>query len=209
MDEAATFWLFQDLAKRTQGLDFLAEGCCVEAILALCKPQGDDCNRQHMGTLRALVASGIWTQDRVFRAGLVPDPAALCGERGTGALFHRCFVGPAHDRFRLQYFSDGSGDDFIGGALKNQHEPWAPYFTRGLFPAALVPRNVPPLAEEDSVEVKWHVNGSLQLFAGKNCCDGSWFHVKTPLVMRCGWERLGRGHLPWALAWACAGCPSG
>jgi len=191
VDEATTAWLFRDLALSTPGLDFLANGCCVEALHGLLKPKGEDWTPKHVGVMRALVANGIWTQDRLCRAGLVPEPWCLhCGARGT--LFHRCFECPVSAAYRHQYFEDDSQEgNLLDGALRNCHEPWAPYFVRGLFPTALVPADVPPPCNEaeasEQVETTWYVNSPLGYVIGKVCTDGSGLHVKTPLLTRCGW----------------------
>ena len=125
-----------------------------------------------------MLARGVWTQDRLFRAGLVQDPICkLCG--GPGTLKHRLYHCPAHALWRDMYWADMP---LMYARVKNSQ---APMHVRPFVPS-FEKLHPPPLL---TCEPKWDVvSASLNAtFSGDICGDGSGLHVQTAAYKRCGW----------------------
>ena len=131
---------------------------------------------QHQGTLRAIAANGLWTQDRLQEIGLVEDPS--CQACGAGAgLWHRAWDCPAQAGFLAGY---GLPDSVRAFARSARH---LPLWTHALLPD---PRDSLPLPVM-TFEPTWDLRPEAGCFDGPAWGDGSAMKGQDARMTRAGW----------------------
>ena len=150
----------------------------------LCRPKGDEWSGQHIGMLRSVMADGIWSAERMHRAGYIIDP--MCEACGVTASVHHtvyecCLTAPFRDSYDL-------APTFLTAARNRKDDS---FFTRPFLPCILE-QLTPPSEVPD---IRWDMLGGAT-FKGSTFGDGSGIYkpkgckleVGTdPMLLRCGW----------------------